>query len=88
MARPCSFWESQKDAPCAKEGFYLLELVSREGSRSQVVVCREHVHKAWEFGQRVLKIRFPKRALRLSSVRLMPILEKPAKRAMRKSAAS
>jgi len=40
-----------------------------------VIVFREHVHKAWEFGQQMLTKRFPKRNLRLAAIRLMPILE-------------
>jgi hypothetical protein len=47
-----------------------------------VIVCREHVHKAWEFGQQMLINRFPNRNLRLAAIRLMPILEAAKRRAM------
>lgn len=73
--RPCSYRKYDDDPTCQSAGFYLLELVSRQGPRSQVIVCKEHVHKAWEFGQQVLSQRFPKRNLRLAAIRLMPILE-------------
>ena len=78
--RLCSYRKFDVDPPCRSAGFYLLELVSRQGPRSQVIVCREHVQKAWEFGQSVLLQRFPKRNLRLAAIRLMPILEATKKR--------
>jgi len=76
--RRCSYVKYAKDSPCPADAFYLLELISRQGPRSQVLVCREHVRKAWEFGQRTLAHRFPKRKLKLAAVRLMPILEQQA----------
>lgn len=72
--RPCSYRKYDDDAPCRSAGFYLLELLSRQGPRTQVIVCKEHVHKAWEFGQQTLIKRFPHRNLRLAAIRLMPIL--------------
>jgi hypothetical protein len=72
---PCSYWKFPDDPVCSSSAFYLLELVARQGQRCQTTVCRDHVHKAWEFGQAVLDKRFPNRNLKLSSVRLMPILE-------------
>lgn len=80
--RPCSYRKYDDDPLCRLAGFYLLELVSRQGPRTQVIVCKEHVHKAWEFGQRMLIKRFPNRNLRLAAIRLMPILEATRCRAM------
>jgi len=53
-----------------------------------VKLCRDHVHKAWEFGQFTLYHRFPKQELKLAAIRLMPILEQKAekKKAKAKSA--
>lgn len=73
--RPCSYRKYDDDPACPSAGFYLLELLSRQGPRTQVIVCKDHVHKAWEFGQQTLTNRFPKRNLRLAAIRLMPILE-------------
>ena len=69
-----------EDSPCSAAAFYLLELISRQGPRCQVMVCRDHVRKAWEFGQRTLERRFPKRRLKLAAIRLMPILEENAEK--------
>ena len=80
--RPCSYRKYDDDPLCRSAGLYLLELVSREGPRSQVIVCKEHVHKAWEFGQQMLIERFPKRNLHLAAIRLMPILESTTRTAM------
>lgn len=79
-ARRCSYLEYAEETPCLSAAFYLLELISRQGPRCQVMVCRDHVHKAWEFGQRTLERRFPKRQLKLAAVRLMPILEQKAEK--------
>jgi len=78
--RRCSYVKYEEDSPCPAEAFYLLELISRQGPRSQVLVCRDHVRKAWEFGERTLEHRFPQRKLKLGAVRLMPILEQQADR--------
>ncbi len=75
MSKHCSYWKYRNDPPCSENAAYLLELISRQGSRCQVTVCRDHVHKAWEFGERILEYRFPGRKLKLSMIRLMPILE-------------
>jgi len=73
--RPCMYRKFPDDVSCPSAAFYLLELISRQGPRSQVTICQAHVHKAWEFGQDVLDQRFPKRSLKLAAVRLMPILQ-------------
>jgi hypothetical protein len=52
-----------------------VEIIAREGPRCQVAICKEHIHKAWTYGQTVLERRFPGRKLRLLCVRLMPILQ-------------
>ncbi|PYY19177.1 MAG: hypothetical protein DMG60_05385 [Acidobacteria bacterium] len=87
-ARRCSYVKHAEDPPCPVAAFYLLELISREGPRCQVKLCRDHVHKAWEFGQFTLYHRFPKQELKLAAIRLMPILEQKAekKKAKAKSA--
>jgi hypothetical protein len=85
--RPCRFWRSPDDEACAVKAFYCLELVSRQGPRCQTAVCREHVHHAWTFGQRELNARFPGRDLKLSSIRLMPFLEKKSAKRPRQKAA-
>jgi hypothetical protein len=73
----CAFWRFEKDSACPNAAFYLLELLSREGPRCQTAVCREHVHHAWAFGQRVLARRFgSRRRLRLAAIRLMPLPQK------------
>ena len=86
MPKQCSYWKFRDDPPCSENAAYLLELISREGSRSQVIVCRDHIHKAWEFGQRIFDYRFPGRKLRLSMIRLMPILELTKKNRRAKAA--
>lgn len=88
-ARRCSYVRFTEDPPCPVAAFYLLELISRQGPRCQVQVCRDHVHKSWEFGQLTLDYRFPGRELKLAAIRLMPILEQGAekKKAKAKGAA-
>ena len=86
MSKHCSYWKYRDDPPCSEKAAYLLELISREGLRSQVAVCGDHVHKAWEFGQRILEYRFPGRKLKLSMIRLMPILEMPKRSRQAKAA--
>lgn len=86
--RPCEYRAHDEDPSCPVAGFYLLELVSHQGPRTQVVVCRDHVHRSWEFGQRVLDQRFRNRQLRLIAVRLMPILVNKRKRAKAASQSS
>jgi len=46
------------------------------------------VHHAWTFGQRELDARFPGRKLKLSSIRLMPFLEKKTAKASGQKAAA
>jgi hypothetical protein len=81
----CSYLQFLEDDPCPDGGFYLVEIISREGPRCQVAICRDHIHKAWGYGQTVLERRFPGRKLRLLCVRLMPILQME-KRSPRKKA--
>lgn len=86
MPKQCTYWKFRDDPACSEDASYLLELISRQGPRSQVAVCADHVHKAWEFGQRILEHRFPRRKLKLSIIRLMPILELPKKNRRAKAA--
>jgi PilZ domain len=73
--RHCSFRERPEDSPCPRAAYYLLELTSATGRRCCVRVCRNHVHKAWSFGQRVLTQRFPRETQTLRSIRLMHLFE-------------
>src|SRR6185437_5658425 len=69
----CSYWAFSNNERCHSTSCYLLELGSREGQHCRTILCREHVRKAWSFGQRLLEKRFPKRHPTLCSIRLMPI---------------
>ena len=86
MPRMCAYSEAPDYLGCELKAFYCLELISRQGPRCQTAVCRDHVHKAWAFGQQVLTTRFPDRVLTLLAVRLMPLLKKKTKRARRNAA--
>jgi hypothetical protein len=85
VSLPCSYLQFLEDDSCPDRAFYLVEIISREGPRCQVAICREHIRKAWPYGQMVLDRRFPGRKLRLLCVRLMPILQ-VEKRAPKKKA--
>jgi len=74
-ARRCSFRPYPEDSPCPSPAYYLLELASRNGQHCKVCLCRDHVHKAWGFGQQVLLERFPRRAPKLGSIRLVKLSE-------------
>jgi len=74
-ARRCSFRPYPEDSPCPTPAYYLLELASRSGQHCKVCLCRDHVHKAWGFGQQVLLERFPRRAPELRSIRLVKLSE-------------
>ena len=71
--RFCSYRECSEDERCRSNVYYLLELGSREGQHCRAELCKEHVRKAWSFGQRLLDKGFPKRHPTLCSIRLMPI---------------
>jgi len=75
----CSYWKLSRDAPCFSRARYSLEFTSREGPCCQAGICRKHIQKAWEFGERMLEQCFPGRNLRLCSIRLMPVPEAPRK---------
>jgi len=81
-ARRCSFRQYPEDSPCPSPAYYLLELASRSGQHCKLRLCRDHVHKAWGFGQQVLTERFPRRAPKLRSIRLVKLSEskEPQKR--------
>src|SRR5436309_4781296 len=72
-ARVCSFRQTPDDRPCPAVAYYLLELTSKSGRRCRVCLCREHVHKAWGFGQQVLLERFPRKMPKLRSIRLLKL---------------
>lgn len=74
-ARRCSFRQYPEDRPCPSPAYYLLELASRSGQHCRVSLCRDHVHKAWPFGQQVLLERFPRRSPKLGSIRLVKLSE-------------
>jgi hypothetical protein len=71
----CSYWKFSSDAPCFSHARYSLEFTSREGPCCQACICRKHIQKAWEFGQRMLEQCFPERNLKLASISLIPIPE-------------
>jgi len=71
--RRCSFRQHPEDSPCPAAAFYLLELASLSGRECEVCLCREHVHKAWTWGQHVLAQRFPNGPQKLRSIRLMKL---------------
>jgi len=74
-ARRCSFRQQPEDRTCPSPAYYLLDLASRSGQNCRVCLCRDHVHKAWGFGQQVLLQRFPRRAPKLGSIRLAKLSE-------------
>jgi hypothetical protein len=82
----CAYLQFLEDDFCPSGAFYLVEIISREGPRCQVAICKEHIHKAWTHGQTVLERRFPGRKLKLLCVRLMPILQPEKKRVAKKQA--
>src|SRR3954469_3857007 len=79
-ARRCSFRQHPEDSPCPSVAFYLLELASSTGRECELCLCREHVHKAWTWGQQVLAERFPSTPEKLRSIRLMKLSKAALKR--------
>lgn len=72
----CVYSNSPAHETCRAAAYYLLELGSRQGQHCKAGLCKEHVRKAWSFGQRLLEKRFPKLHPTLCSIRLMPISNK------------
>lgn len=66
----CCFFSCSADETCHSTAYYLLEIGSREGQHCRAELCKEHVRKAWGFGQRLLDKRFPRRHATLCSIRL------------------